>query len=250
MKTKLLLVFVVFFSFLSCNSESEEPNQNENYTTTINSSFYNANTPDGALRLFLERLGNRDYSGAYELQKNDEWGTPEKFSSKSSFGGIVKTSIKTIESPKDEAGKKMIYAEVTYYDEENGDKTFKQNFYLQSFGGIWKIVDMKVVKDKDDKNEKAILSIAGKYSFYYTEDVSSQGIAEISVLNDKSVNYKISITSLGITEFTEGVAIKKSSNIYEAKSEKLVLQFSTNKLEVTDKQERTYFELTNIYIKE
>ncbi len=86
------------------------------------------------------------------MQKNDDWGDLEQFSSKSAFGGIVSSEIKKISQQADQDGKAVVYAEVFYSDATNGDETFKENFYLKQFGGEWKIVDMKLATGNETNN--------------------------------------------------------------------------------------------------
>lgn len=166
MKKLYLFASILLIAVLSgCGGDSTSKSGSEVIKETTTITRYSADTPEGALNLFLEKLGQRDYAGAHDLQKNKEWGTLEKFSSTKAFGGIVKTTVQTMDLPKDEAGKKMIYAEVTYQDEVNGDNTFKQKFYLSSFGGSWKIVDMKVVKgsETEKKDSNSTFEIQGEF---------------------------------------------------------------------------------------
>ncbi len=101
------------------------------------------------VELFVKDLGEKNLAAAFKRQKNKTWGDYKHFSSLKAFGGIWDTQIIDIEQKPDEKGKAVVYAEILYKDEINGDKTFTQNFYLQKFDGNWRITDMKLVKSKN-----------------------------------------------------------------------------------------------------
>ncbi len=239
MKRHLIFASLLLVAVLAgCGSSGETENEatGDDSRTTIPISLYTADTPDGALNLFLEKLGSRDYAGAFELQKNKAWGvTVDKFSSPKAFGGVVKTSVLTMYPAKDEARKKMIYAEITYQDEVNGDKTFKQKFYLQSFGGQWKIVDMKVVKSKDDKGGSD--DIYGDYSYHFDE-VIVNAYLKITKISDTKIGYEASVSSEGMTERATGTAWKQGRKYVSYNEPSVTFIFTKGKVVVTDEEER------------
>jgi len=254
MKRNLIFANLLLVAVLAgCGGSAITDNNDtdENSLTIPTTSLYSADTPDGALYLFLEKLGNRDYAGAFELQKNKAWGaTVDSFSSPKAFGGVVKTTVLTLEPPKDESGKKMIYAEVTYLDEVNGDKTFKQKFYLQSFGGQWKIVDMKVMtnKNKDTKVDTEIKKdfsgtyiTRGEYGPYYDETAERKIIVNY-VSNQK---YKFSYYWNGKEIISGDINISKNTGKFEKELNdhldgegdtvcKFTFIFSENSVEIED----------------
>jgi len=165
MKKLIFLVSCSIFLF-SCGSGNVESEVNTDLTSSIsqpvdvNDITYD---PTSTVEVFIKRLGNQEFSRAYELQAVKKWGSLDEFSSKNNFGGISSTEIKTIKQNPNEGDKSVVYVEALYNDKYNGNSTFKQKFYLKQFGENWKIVDMKVVKsDESDSNEP--LQIAGEYS--------------------------------------------------------------------------------------
>lgn len=133
---------VILTALYSCGGEdSGDPKDEKNAETSAPS------TAEETVKSFIKYLGAKDFESAFNLQKNESWGSFEKFKSKESFGGIVKTEILNIETKPDADGCAVVYVEAVYEDAENGDNTFKQNYYLKKYGGEWKIYNMKLAKN-------------------------------------------------------------------------------------------------------
>ena len=161
---KVTFLIGISFALFSCGNFRSNDNatisntiQSEsNLTPPADFSTSEPNDEKSTVTTFINKLGNQDFEGAFALQSVSKWGNLQKFSSKSAFGGISSTLINEITQYPNEDNKSVIYAEVFYGDNSNGNNTFKQKFYLQKFGEKWKIVDMKVVNS-------APLKIAGEY---------------------------------------------------------------------------------------
>ncbi len=117
--------------------EKNDPIQDETSATL---------SPLETVTSFIKELGDKEFEAAFARQSVKKWGDFKQFSSLKAFGGIWSTDIINIEERPSENGKAVIYAEVSYKDEVNGDDVFKQNFYLEKKAGKWLITDMKLVK--------------------------------------------------------------------------------------------------------
>lgn len=128
-------------STTSPNTTSTSPVQKQN--TSVNT-----NSESDAVKLvrsFIEDLGNRDFKSAYSKQNNKNWGSYEKFSSTSSYGGITSTEIKEIRANYEYGSEAEIYVYYYSYDPSNKDGWYKQTFTVKKFGDNWKIVKSKVI---------------------------------------------------------------------------------------------------------
>ncbi len=240
-KLYFFATLLLFAAFAGCGSVDSSDSGSVDTEPIVTGLSYSDNNPEGALRLFLEKLGKRDYAGAYEHQKNEEWGTYEKFSSTKAFGGIVKTTATVMDIPVDENGKKMIYAEVTYQDEVNGDKTFKQKFYLQSFGGAWKIVDMKVVKSHDteklEKTDSKVESIGEIVGTYEANTASTVKSLTVEAFDRGSYMFNLSAADGSGEAEVEGLFFRDGNNGVYRDTESAcayTFAFSKNSVKITD----------------
>lgn len=143
---KLWLILIVFqFILISCQPSNTNADSN-------NSEKEITNTPIGVTTFFIEALGKRNFTNAYECCKNESWGSLEKFSSSESFGGINNTAINEIIQEPDEKGNAVVYVNASYFDSINGDKRFKQKFHLQQYGGQWKITKLSIIENENISN--------------------------------------------------------------------------------------------------
>jgi len=128
----------------------------------------------------------------------------------------------------------MIYAEVTYQDEVNGDKTFKQKFYLQSFGGQWKIVNMKVVTSNKTEDTEP-LKIAGEYLFENGDYTSKSATFEI--ISRTEYTFTIFVGDAGgCTGELEGtIEIKNNKATYSSEDcRSISFTFSANTVKIIE----------------
>lgn len=132
---------------LSVISNDIKNNNNENNSSAGNSntsfSQTNLNTPDGIVSKFIQSLGNRDYSSAYDLMTEKRRGSYSKFSSTKGYGGITSTRIFSCSYIRDLDGQREIIADYESIDPENKSGRFKQYFYLVPDRDSYLITDIK-----------------------------------------------------------------------------------------------------------
>jgi len=132
MKQKIILILtLVIFIFAGCNSDSG----NETTVEIVNK--------------FITLVREKNYEGAFELQKNDNWSDIENFKNSEEFANIDGVEILQVSAQDDKDGQAVVFAEITYQNTETGDETKKQFFYLKKFGGKWKIIKIGVANEDD-----------------------------------------------------------------------------------------------------
>jgi len=145
-----MLIFIGICSLNNCNIPDffkKVENQEESQKETVKTE-----DPESVVRSFIEYLGEKKFSSAYQYVKVKRWGTLEEFSSVKAFGGITKTHIYELKIEPDENANAVVFADVHYDDPVNGSMRWKEKFYLKQFAGDWKIVDLKILKSEKSNN--------------------------------------------------------------------------------------------------
>jgi hypothetical protein len=105
----------------------------------------------------------------------------------------------------------VVYADVYYYDDVNGNNTFKQKFYLKGYGTDWRIVDMKLATGSSNSNSNTTVNTEAspQYGMYSYETSSGYGEFEVVGIDGVDLYYTIYIsTADGYTgEIEDGYAM-------------------------------------------
>ncbi len=103
------------------------------------------------VKSFIQNIGSKNYSGAYNLTKNPKWDTEERFASPSNgFGTIEATNLLTSEVVNSSKNKMTIFAMYQIKDKGGKVKTLKQNFILKKDDDKWFITDTETKEVRDD----------------------------------------------------------------------------------------------------
>ncbi len=228
----LAIILSITLMLFSCENSKSNSDETVSESNTSSESKIEPKDEVSTVKLFINELGNQNYKDAYDLQAVSSWGNLEKFSSKSSFGGITSTDLKEIKQYPNENGKSVVYAEVFYADPANGNNTFKQKFYLQKFGEKFKIVDMKIVTA--NKKTKSI-NVAGEYS--YTDGDYQSSTLSLQKNSKDKYSFSLSVGTFdGCTGQLEGVIfVKNGVSHYKSADCELKFEFTSNSVKITEK---------------
>lgn len=261
MKNILFILLLFIFSCSSSDYSSNSYDETSEDVEEIEEIEEFPNTEIGTVEAFISNLGNQDYQAAYDKSKVKLWGSYSKFSSTKAFGGIVETRIDEIEQLPNENGKAVVYVEVFYADAINGDNSFKQKFFLQQFGVDWKIVKMKVVRNKQAKTTN--INYSGEYSIedrgtYVTVSKS------LSVKKTKNNEYSFELSVAegsddeqmeagGMGEFygnDEGtITITSGKALYKSNGEEYIFQFTESSVKIKTQNSSWRIEPDGTYTK-
>ncbi|MBK6507343.1 MAG: serine/threonine protein kinase [Ignavibacteria bacterium] len=126
-------------SNLSSNSTSTSSGTSSSNTTSSNTSSSSSSSqisqPENVVKWFINDLGKRDFSSAYNLQRNKAWGSLSFFSSTKSFGGITSTSLNETRTNYESSSDASVYVDYYSYDPVNKDGRYKQNFLPGKISG-------------------------------------------------------------------------------------------------------------------
>lgn len=132
-------------TYMTATAESEEINRYE-YKIEVNGKIvkHYRELSLECVQNFLNTLAWGNYKEAYDLQKNENWGSYEKFSSEQSFGGITGISINELKYLSGNSSEAQIFCDALYRDRINGDADIQQTFFLTNISDKWFITGMNV----------------------------------------------------------------------------------------------------------
>ncbi len=98
---------------------------------------------------FLNDLGNKDYSSAYNKQSNPGWGNLNEFTSK--FNSIQGVEITNSFVKSQDSNNAVVYVEVRIKDSSTGTglTLWSEDYYLTKYGSEWKIVKLAATIKKN-----------------------------------------------------------------------------------------------------
>lgn len=108
--------------------------------------FSGSNEPKETVKLFIEKLGERDYYTAFAQTKNPNWSNFAWFRSVKGFGGITKTKTEELILEYNEDGSACVFIDYYSYDPANRDGRYKQNFFLEKIDNKWKIIKVELTE--------------------------------------------------------------------------------------------------------
>lgn len=190
-------------------------------------------TKEEVVSQFITLIGEKNYEGALEFQKNEAWSDADKLANSQEFGSIDGVEILKISAQNDKDGMAVVFAEVTYQNAETGDETKTQNFYLKKFGGAWKIVKVEPAtgenitnNEKEEGNDNTNNNTGnydwnGNYTYEYEGGTTAGGTPIWGV-------YELKITGNSCTVVANGYQLfvnlectgKNNGNSYEVYVEK------------------------------
>ena len=201
LKFKTLALFCLLFSLIICqsckNKESNESVEND----SIQSQKEIPNNPVELTTYFIKSLGNKEFDNAFKCAKVNAWGNLEQFSSTKAFGGITSTEIHQIIQEPDQNEQAVVYVEATYYDSVNGDRLFKQRFYLSKFSGEWRILKLETIESsKLNAQEQSTENYAWAGKWTYTNDKESISY-ELNIEEMAFSRHEVEFSGVGVQTY-------------------------------------------------
>jgi len=186
---KFFYILILSLATVACNNNSDNDSDYNDYLNrTDNQEEENTESAKTVLTNFIYFLGDQNYSEAYKLTNNPDWGSYSKFSSTNAFGAITGTYVKEMKVVSEGTYSATLYAEVKYTDPKNGTNTFKQNFFLEKSNNEWVITKMEVVKSKSNNNSSSAKPQYGQYG--YSNNRSSATL-NVKVLGNNYFDYDL-----------------------------------------------------------